>query len=197
MAPSAQLEFENPYQSTATLADAAAITSATDELIELRAFVGPKFEHYLRKWHPRLEDPQNGDVGISWVAFFIPVLWMGYRKMYAALLIYSLASGAALLGLRAIFINGLGQPDAPLLALFVAWLLVQFICLLYGNAWYLSHVQTQIDRLKNTGYKGNELLIQAARRGGTSVLGIILAMFVSGGITSICSVVAIALGFPI
>lgn len=195
MAPSAQLEFENPYQSTATLAEAAAISSATDELIELRAFVGPKFEHYLRKWHPRLEDPESGDVGISWVALFITALWMGYRKMYGPLLIYLTGSAAAMLGLRALFIYGLDQPDAPLLAIGICTLLIQVVCMLYGNAWYLQHATKQINRLKNHGYKGNELLIQAARRGGTSGLGVVLSIFLSGMVSLVSNLVAFAMLF--
>jgi len=193
MAPSAQLEFENPYQSTATLAEASAISSATDELIELRAFVGPKFEHYLRKWHPRLDDPQNGDVGISWVAFFITAWWMGYRKMYAQLVIYLFASTTAMLGLQALFIYGLKQPQAPILAVFVGTVLIQVVCMLYANAWYLQHAKGQIERLKNYGYKGNELLIQAARRGGTSVLGVILSFFVCGMATLVSNLISFAM----
>lgn len=195
MAPSAQLEFENPYQSTATLAETAAINSATDELIELRAFVGPKFEHYLRKWHPRLDDPQNGDVGISWVGFFITAWWMGYRKMYAPLVLYLFASSAAMLGLQALFIYGLNQPQAPLLAVCVATALIQVVCMLYANAWYLQHATGQIERLKNSGYKGNELLIQLARRGGTSVLGVILSFFVCGMASLVSNLIAVAMVF--
>jgi hypothetical protein len=190
MASSTQLEFENPYQSTATLAEAAAIASATDELIELRAFVGPKFEHYLRKWHPRLEDPQNGDVGISWVGFFITAWWMGYRKMYAQLVLYLAASTAVMLGLQATFIYGLNQPEAPLLAVLIATVLVQVVCMLYANAWYLQHAANQISRLKSHGYKGNELLIQSARRGGTSGLGVVLSVFLSGMATLVGNVLA-------
>jgi len=195
MAPSAQLEFENPYQSTATLAEAAAINSATDELIELRAFVGPKFEHYLRKWHPRLEDPQNGDVGISWVALFITAWWMGYRKMYAQMVIYLVASSTAMLGLHAVFIYGLNQPNAPLLAVCVATVLIQVVCMLYANAWYLQHALGQVNRLKNHGYKGNELLLQLARRGGTSVLGVILSFFACGMATLVSNLVSFAMVF--
>jgi hypothetical protein len=193
MAPSAQLEFENPYQSTATLAEAAAIASATDELIELRAFVGPKFEHYLRKWHPRLEDPQNGDVGISWVAFFITAWWMGYRKMYAPMLIYLFVSSSVMLGLHAVFILGLNQSNAPLLAVCIATVLIQLVCMLYANAWYLQHALGQVNRLKNSGYKGNELLMQAARRGGTSVLGVIASFFACGMATLVSNVISFAL----
>ncbi len=196
MAPSELLEFENPYQAPVTLAETLVDISATDELIELRAFVGPKFEHYLRKWHPRLEDPA-GDAGISWVAFFIPVWWLGYRKLYAAVFLYAILTIAVKLGLQAIFIHGLGQPDAPLPALAVAWLLIQVACLLYGNAWYLRHAQHEIASLKHRGAKGGELLQQIARRGGTSVLGIVLAMFISGMMSIVGAVVAISLGFPL
>ncbi len=195
MAPAAQLEFENPYQSSATLAETAAINSATDELIELRAFVGPKFEHYLRKWHPRLEDPQNGDVGISWVGLFITAWWMGYRKMYAQLVIYLVASSTAMLGLHAVFIYGLNQPNAPLLAVCVATALVQVVCMLYANAWYLQHALGQVNRLKSHGYKGNELLLQLARRGGTSVLGVILSFFACGMATLVSNLVSFAMVF--
>lgn len=196
MASSAQLEFENPYQSSAaSVIDAVAVSSVTDELIELRAFVGPKFEHYLRKWHPRLEDPQNGDVGISWIALFFPVWWMGFRKMYLQMAIYLATSTAAMIGLRATFIYGLEQSDAPLLALCIGWTVIQVVCLLYGNAWYLQHAQSTINRLKSHGYKGNELLMQLARRGGTSVLGVIVAFFMTGIASLVGNLVAFAMLF--
>jgi hypothetical protein len=159
--------------------------------------VGSNFEHYLRKWQPRLENPQDGDVGVSWIAFFLPIFWLGYRKMYAGVFLYAVVSAVSYIALRVMFIEGLGQPDAPLLAVITNAVLLQVVCLLYGNAWYLSHVQRQIERRKNTGYKGNELLIQLARSGGTSVVSIFLGLMISTAVSVVGNATMFALGYSL
>ena len=85
------------------------------------------------------------------------------------------------------------QPHAPLLAVCIGTVLIQVVCMLYANAWYLQHALGQVNRLKNHGYKGNELLLQLARRGGTSVLGVILSFFACGTATLVSNLASIAM----
>ncbi len=175
MAPSTLLEpADNPYRSSVTWEAPAVRRGYTDDdLIELRAFVGAKADHFLRKWLPRLQDPQQGDVGFSWIALFLPVLWLGYRKMYLPALIVGVVPAVLSVAQQLLFVTGLGLESAPLGANVILNLLACVICGLYGNAWYLNHAEAAIARAHNEGFGGEHLLLTLAHRGGTSVFGLI------------------------
>ncbi len=50
--------------------------------------------------------------------------------------------------------------------------MINFVCGLYGNAWYLSHAEGAIARARQEGLVGDQLLMTLMRRGGTSWLGL-------------------------
>ena len=107
MSPIAQYdEIDNPYRSTATLEMAGEVTET-----ELRAFVGPKFDYYLRKWGPKLEDP-SADCGMNWAAFFLSGFWFPYRKMYAATFILYGVSLALAIVQQVVFVAVIGADVA-------------------------------------------------------------------------------------
>ena len=175
MAPTTLLEpADNPYRSSVAWDAPASRSGYTDDdVIELRAFVGPKADHFLRKWLPRLQDPQQGDVGFSWIAFFFPVLWLGYRKMYLPALIVGVVPAVLSIAQQLVFVNVLHLQSAPLGANLILNLLACLVCGLYGNAWYLNHAEAAIAQAHKEGFVGEHLLLTVARRGGTSVLGLI------------------------
>ncbi len=107
MVPSALLEpADNPYRSKMNWDSPTTRGGYTDaDLIELRAFVGSNVEHFLRKWLPRLEDPQHGDVGFSWICLFFPYLWFGYRRMYKVGLLLTGTSCLVLVLQQIVFLN--------------------------------------------------------------------------------------------
>ena len=188
--PSALLEpADNPYRSTANWEGTSPRGGYREsDLIELRAFVGARADHYLRKWLPRLEDPDNGDVGMSWVALFFPTFWMGYRKLYRPALIYLALTVAASIGLQVLFVNSLQMVQVPLGATFIVRLMMNLVCALYGNAWYLQHAENVIARARQAGKVGDQMLITLMRRGGTSWLGLV-GMFVLGAIANIIAAI--------
>ena len=83
---------ENPNRSTAVWDGPTHGGYEDANLLELRAFVGPRAAYYLRKWLPRLDDPHDGQVGMNWVALLMPALWLGYRRMYRIAFLLTLGS---------------------------------------------------------------------------------------------------------
>ena len=62
-------------------------TDEDSERRQLRAFVGSKAQYYLDKWTPLLRS-LSGNAGFNWAAFLLSGLWLPYRKMYKATLIF-------------------------------------------------------------------------------------------------------------
>ncbi len=184
---------DNPYRSSVTWDTPASRSGYTDDdVIELRAFVGAKADHFLRKWLPRLEDPQQGDVRFSWIAFFFPVLWLGFRKMYLLALIVGVVPAVLSIAQQLLFVNALGLQSAPLGANVILNLLACVVCGLYGNAWYLNHAEAAIAQAHKEGFVGEHLLLTLAHRGGTSVVGLIgmwVLNIVVGMVTGVALVV--------
>jgi hypothetical protein len=164
MSPIAQYdEIDNPYRSTATLEMAGEVTET-----ELRAFVGPKFDYYLRKWGPKLEDP-SADCGMNWAAFFLSGFWFPYRKMYAAtFILYGVSLALAILQ-QVVFVAVIGAETVPPGVGLIMNVAVALVCGLYGNAWYLAHTQRKIAEAHAQGYQGDHLMYHLARKGGTSL----------------------------
>ena len=156
-------QIENPYSSTATLEPAADASES-----ELRAFVGPRSDFYLRKWAPRLAD-SSGDCGMNWAAFFLTSFWLAYRKMYAATFVYYAAIILLMIAEQFVFVVLIGSAVPGAVGLIVN-LLVCLVCGLYGNAWYLAHTRGKIAAARKQGLQDEPLLIHLMNRGGTSLL---------------------------
>jgi hypothetical protein len=194
MPRSAELEYaDNPYRSTAVAPQDYAGFGSGDAIDELCAYVGPRADYYLRKWSRRLEDP-SGDVGINWVAFFFPGIWLAYRKMYWTLFVYFAVVFLLGAGKELLFIFALHQPAAPLVVNAVFNVLTGLVCALYGNAWYLSQAQRTIATLRAQGYEGEELLFALAKRGGTSIAAIFIANLTAGLVLGLMIMMLIAVG---
>jgi hypothetical protein len=193
MTPPTLLEpADNPYRSTVTWSEPGSRSYSGDELIELQAFVGPKAQHFLRKWLPRLEDPERGDVGISWICLFFPVLWFGFRKMYKPAVLILAATVVLTVMQQVLFVNLLKLVSVPAGSNIIVGLMINLVCALYGNAWYLNHAEASIARARREGIAGEQLLLTLARRGGTSILGLIgmwVLSFIGGAIGAIAMII--------
>jgi hypothetical protein len=135
---------------------------------ELRAFVGPRSDYYLRKWAPRLEDPK-GEVGMNWAAFFLTAFWMAYRKMYAATFIFYGVVMLLTIVQQVAFVGILGSEAVPAGVGLIVNIAVALVCGLCGNAWYLNHTRRKIAAAQAQGLQGENLNYHLARRGGTSL----------------------------
>lgn len=162
-----------------------AVSQLTEQ--EVKAFVGPKADYYLRSWQQAL----GGDgraTGFNRAAILLSGLWLPYRKMYriamvffGVLLLESLLEGfmARVLGIH--IPAAVGQ---------VVGLMAAVVCGVLGNQWYLSHAKKVIADVRSRGLPEEEYLRVLAERGGTTLLGSLaaLALFV------IVVFVAVALG---
>jgi hypothetical protein len=194
MSGSAQLDYaDNPYRSTAVATEEYASFDSGDEVAELAAYVGPRSDYYLRKWARRLDDPK-GDVGINWVAFFFPSLWLAYRKMYSVAIAYFAVTFLLGAAKEVVFILVLHQPQSPVVVNLVFNVLIGLVCALYGNAWYLTQARRVIASLRAQGYQDQELQFALARRGGTSVLAIFIVNLLAGLALGAAFIVLLVIG---
>lgn len=144
---------------------------ATDDAL-LRAFFGPDAAYYL-------DVAQDFRDGVRYryhiPAFFLGVLWMLYRKMYAVFAITALV-----LTLE----QQLENWAFPQLEKIPAWsvllnLLTASVVGFLANRWYLNHALDKIAEVQALDLPDEQTLAELRRRGGTSWLGpvVLLAAF--------------------
>lgn len=196
MAGSAELDYDNPYRATVAAPADHVPFDSSDEIAELSAYVGPRAGYYLRKWIRRLEDPQ-GDVGINWVAFFFPGIWLAYRKMYMAVFTYFTVVFLVGIAKELVFILVLHQPGSPLVVNLVFNILAGLVCALYGNGWYLAQARRTIAGLRAEGYEGQDLLYALSCRGGTSIAAIFIVNLAAGFVLALAFMFLMAIGIAI
>lgn len=130
----------------------------------LRAFVGPGADYYL-------DVAQDFRDGVRYryhiPAFFLGVLWMLYRKMYAVFFITVLV-----LTLE----QQLEKLGFPQLEKIPAWnvllnLITASVIGFLANRWYLSHALDKIAEVQALNLPDEQTLAELRRRGGTSWLG--------------------------
>lgn len=134
---------------------------------EVRAFVGPNADYYLKVWRRTLVGGGGATV-FNWAAFFFVGQWLGFRKMVVALLflIGLHCTGAVLAGLS---VEILGMHPKWLQALeALIWLILAVVCGVCGNRWYLSHALRVIAKVRSKGLAEDVHLVELAIRGGTS-----------------------------
>lgn len=139
---------------------------------EVKAFVGPKADFYLRSWQQAL----GGDgraTGFNRAALLLSGLWIPYRKMYriaiiffAVILLESLLEGfmARVLGMH-----------VPATVGQIVALTAAVVCGVLGNQWYLSHARKVIAEVRARGLPEEEYLRVLSERGGTTLLGSLVA----------------------
>ncbi len=159
----------NPYASPKTVPVDLVINTDDDApTAELRAFVGRKADHYLKKWVPVFKSAHNR-AGFSVAGFFLSGLWLGYRKMYtAAAVFYGVLLGVTFLT-SAMAASGSGQATEGAIDRVVG-IGAALICGFGGNGWYLAHTKRSIAAARAEGLEGEALLHVLAARGGTSLL---------------------------
>ncbi|MBS2968742.1 DUF2628 domain-containing protein [Metabacillus sp. KIGAM252] len=121
----------------------------------LGIFAGPKSDYYLSSWKKQYS--------MNWAAFFLTIFWMGYRKMFAPMVI---TAGAFILAGLVIAVTGM---------YWIAAIAVPFLLAVIGilaNRIYLSHAREELDRVhasQGSWAAKNQLV---ASRGGTAPAGI-------------------------
>jgi len=170
-------DTNNPYQASATWQSQPEAEAFSEEAVsELRAFVGPRADYYLRKWAPRLRSPR-GQVGMNWFAFLLPAIWLGYRKMYRG--VFTLFGVLILVSIieQVLFVGVLGRRASPQGANLIVGLVTSIVCGVCANSWYLSQAIRVVTSARAQGLDGEDLLHTLSKRGGTSPLAALAIVF--------------------
>ncbi|WP_177178289.1 DUF2628 domain-containing protein [Amphibacillus marinus] len=154
---------------------------------QMAAFVGKGYDYYQKNW-TMVTNPGRS-VNWNWAAFFLGVFWLGYRKMYKAIL---LLLGFFILTDLIELLSGNSQ-IAEHLSTAIMFGVPVFLGM-YGNTLYYRHAKAKLSRLQEREQDLNVI----ATVGGTSgkgvvgavflligyvfVYGILLAIFNTGGI---------------
>jgi|CXWL01.1.fsa_nt_gi hypothetical protein len=152
---------------------------------EIRAFVGPRADYYLKNWRRAVDGPGK-DTGFNWSALFFTVMWLPYRKMYRVAGIFL---GVILLETileEVIYVGILGRPEAPVGPGHVLGLVACIVCGGYANDWYLSHARKIIAEIRDQGLPEDAYFEALARRGRTSLLAsssFMVIFFLAGVVT--------------
>jgi Protein of unknown function (DUF2628) len=122
------------------------ISNLTEQ--EIRTFVGPKADYYLKKWRLALEGSGSA-TGFNWAAFFLSGMWLAYRRMYRFAAIFF---GIFLLeGLieTVVYVGILGRPEAPMGFGRVLGFVASLVCGALANQWYFSHARETISEVRS------------------------------------------------
>lgn len=172
---------ENPYaapdtalpdlSTEAEIADAVAVH---DRFPLLAKAVGTNFGLYARRWH--LDDPAGGFARPwHWPALLFDVYWMLYRKMYLASLVF-FGVGFIAGGLIAFLPAFKDVTSAAMMGL-------KLILCVSANQLYRWHCDRLIARQRAKHPDAPERVeAELSRRGGTSVLAVVLGVIIIGGI---------------
>ncbi|MBH0169132.1 DUF2628 domain-containing protein [Fictibacillus sp. 18YEL24] len=135
--------------------------------VKLAEFVGEKKrEFYFRKWQK--------DNSWNWAAFFLPLFWLGYRKMLKPV-VYILL-GFIAIDIIVLFMSidgaaisrGLGYGLAGALGI-------------TGNMFYRKHAEKQVQEVNQLSISEEEKMHELRKRGGTSGKGAFLAVLMFVG----------------
>jgi hypothetical protein len=127
---------------------------------DLRIFFGPNAETFLDLWS-RLRAPGGGKVGIYWVSFVAPLVWLLYRKMYLT---------AAALTITPVAI-GLFLPSGALLkTIGVAFAILGGL----GPRFYVQGAEATIKDIRAQARTEEEAQADIGKAGGVSVPGALI-----------------------
>ncbi len=147
-------------------ADATAPRAAEDwrrkELVA--AYVGPAWELY-EKTYQRLIEGRSG-LGWDWSLFFVPWMWLTYRKLYLA-------------GIAVWALDVLPRPVGWWISAFT--LLAHIAVAVYGPAYFLKRAMIEVDRVRAAA-PSDPVAFDRLKDGGVArgagFFGVILPLFV-------------------
>ena len=174
------MENESPYKSPE--AEVAGGGAEPGDL--MRAFIGPKnTSYYLQKF----EDIERGSsVSWHWPAFFLTLIWFGYRKMwgwfFAYWFLFPFVMTMVMVGLGAI------SPALGVTAYIAGYFLLPP---LFANKLYYNSAKKKIARAQMVGSDIRAQELEAARLGGTSAIALILLPILLIAVIGILAAIAI------
>lgn len=166
-APAAELQepfaqAQTPAWTSAPSADTAAASSRGQDPLAL--FVGENYDFYARRW-AESDQRFGGKISWNWAAFFLPPIWLLYRKMYAHC--------AALIAVS-FFLTGVAQALGMQPQTIMQWQMyaspaVNFLFGLLGNWLYRQHAEKKVRQIIGMHGHTRQALFQLARQGGVNL----------------------------
>ena len=143
----------------------------------LRAAIGPRAEHYLRKW--REMDAKGKSYDWNWAACFLNVCWFAYRKMWGPMVA---------MGLLYVVTSPFLDPTHKTLLKIVAIVLIgaSFVTGSFGNRLYRAH----ISRILASGADADA----ARARGGVSLGAALAALVVVAVLSALAGMIPAMMG---
>lgn len=134
---------------------------------EISNFIESKQDYYFSEFN-KMRD-LNKNQSWNWAAFFFPVVWLAYRKMYLLAVIVAITISVI---------------NSVVPSLFMAGIIVHVLMGLFGNIKYMEHIQNSIveaEKFSSESSRRSYLL----EKGGVSMLGLIIALLLTTGIVAI------------
>jgi hypothetical protein len=145
---------------------------------EIRAYVGPNADYYLRRWRGLLAGEYRG-AGFNFGAFLLSGLYLPYRKMWGkAFLLYGFLLAVQVAEVF-LFRNVIEQPP-PERSAYAVGLLVALVCGARANRWYFTQTTRAIAYVRWANLEGKEARTRLKRQGWTTLggaIGILVAYF--------------------
>jgi hypothetical protein len=170
----------NPYAAPATPADlASSVGSAAHDLTreEIRAFVGKNHAYYRGHWERAVGGGLRA--GFNWAAFFLSFAWLLYRKMYREFFIW--AGAVVGLGVLHGVVESLTEKNLPALDKLENFAFAVTMGML-ANGLYLRRARRVIGNVRAQEPDPERRVALLEARGGTSWLGLLIAIAVSVGL---------------
>ncbi|MDR0315058.1 MAG: DUF2628 domain-containing protein [Oscillospiraceae bacterium] len=189
------------------------------EIQEYSSFIGTNAHKYIPKFYKMQKLKRK--ISWNWVAFFFPIPWLFYRKMFAlgafmAFFYFAIPIVFAtdvveyVQSLLDILFNldrtGLSSQDiASVLppqpfsysvsdAIQTA---VRFACFLFGDYWYMQRSSKNICAMRTKKLEGSNHLLALKRKGGVSVFKMLIGLFCVYAVYQAAISVALRTGYDI
>lgn len=156
----------------------------------VEAAIGPSnTDYYLRKFERFASG--GGYASWNWPAFFVPFLWMLYRKMWLWALLYLFVTPIAFGLLFGILLSVLPETTGAAVG-WGLWLLFIFIVLpMYANALYFKTCQSRIAEAKRYRAERRRQLERLWNMGGTSHVAWVVALLLPVPFAGILAAISI------
>lgn len=126
---------------------------------QLRAFVGPRAEYYLRSWDRSDVRAASRLRRFNWAAFCLTLVWLLYRRMYRRFLVVLVVLVGWDMVVEIVLRAALAKSKETFIELFMRLAVVErfvpiVFCVIlgiFGTHWYYLHARHQITVLTTAG----------------------------------------------
>lgn len=155
--------------------------SEEDTLAAYEAFA--QSSYYLDVWQPQLKGA-DAERTFNWAAMIFGMTWCFYRKMYGVGLLmlpaaFLAALGAALIAMLVIPGFDPRQRSGIIAVTIVAMAAIRIPLAMLANQLYYRKATKQIEQLAAPGLRNGPWLEHLRTRGGTSIVGVVLAVAIN------------------